>query len=79
MKWALTIIATVLIFDTAYGQTSSSKKSSQEVSFEDLLVEGKYHFSDEAVVTVEDDKILDALLGVRRDFKDKIEQSASRN
>lgn len=49
-----------------------------EVNFEDLLVQGKYHFSDEAVVTVEQDKVLDALLGVRKDFKDRIEQSATR-
>ena len=77
MRWGLMVVATVLMFGTAHAQNIKSKN--QEVSFEDLLVEGKYHFSDEAVVTVEDDKILDALLGVRRDFKDKIEQSASRN
>ena len=77
MRWGLMVVATVLMFGTAHAQNTKSKN--QEVSFEDLLVEGKYHFSDEAVVTVEDDKILDALLGVRRDFKDKIEQSASRN
>lgn len=49
-----------------------------EHSFEDLLVQGKYHFSDEAVTTVEEDKVLDSLLGIRADFKDKIEQSAGR-
>lgn len=48
-------------------------------SFEDLLVQGKYHFSDEAVTTVEEDKVLDSLLGVRSDFKDRIEQSSLRN
>ena len=59
---------------------SAPKKTgkSTEANFEDLLVQGKYHFSDEAVVTVEQDKILDALLGVRTDFKDRIEQSATR-
>ncbi len=49
--------------------------SKMEHSFEDLLVQGKYHFSDEAVTTVEEDKVLDGLLGVRTDFKDRIEQS----
>ena len=76
------IMALILSMGTVgWAQTSgsSSRSNSQQVSFEDLLVQGKYHFSDEAVVTVEDDKILDALLGVRRDFRDKIEQSASRN
>ncbi|MGE3759681.1 MAG: hypothetical protein AB7H97_18080 [Pseudobdellovibrionaceae bacterium] len=47
-------------------------------SFEDLLVQGKYHFSDEAVTTVEEDKVLDSLIGVRTEFKDRLEQSAER-
>lgn len=51
-------------------------KKSTEVSFEDVLVQGKYHFSDEAVTTVEEDKVLDALLGVRTNFKDRIQQSS---
>lgn len=73
------IVALMVVFVgvNAFAQSKGQKK--QEVSFEDLLVEGKYHFADEAVVTVEDDKILDSLLGIRKDFKDKIEQSASRN
>lgn len=51
----------------------------REHSFEDLLVQGKYQFSDEAVTTVEGDKVLDSLLGIRTDFKDRIEKSAGRN
>ncbi len=57
---------------------AAKKSKVTEANFEDLLVQGKYHFSDEAVVTVEQDKVLDALLGVRTDFKDRIEQSATR-
>ncbi|MBX3018696.1 MAG: hypothetical protein KF767_12455 [Bdellovibrionaceae bacterium] len=53
-------------------------KKTTEVSFEDVLVQGKYHFSDEAVTTVEEDKVLDSLLGVRKDFQDRIKQSVSR-
>ena len=53
-------------------------KKTTEVSFEDVLVQGKYHFSDEAVTTVEEDKVLDALLGVRKDFQDRIKKSAER-
>lgn len=52
-------------------------KKNTDMSFEDMLVQGKYHFSDEAVTTVEQDKILDSLLGVRKDFKDRIRKSAS--
>lgn len=47
--------------------------------FEDLLVQGKYHFSDEAVTTVEEDKVLDALIGVRSDFKDRLKKSMVRH
>jgi hypothetical protein len=54
------------------------KKKSTQVSFDDVLVQGKYHFSDEAVTTVEQDKVLDALLGVRTDFKDRIKKSSAR-
>lgn len=56
-----------------------AKKKTTDVSFEDVLVQGKYHFSDEAVTTVEQDKVLDALLGVRTDFKDRLKKSAARH
>ncbi len=59
-------------------ESASSGTEKMEHNFEDLLVQGKYHFSDEAVTTVEEDKVLDSLLGVRTDFKDKIEQSVGR-
>lgn len=57
---------------------AKSTKKTTEVSFEDVLVQGKYHFSDEAVTTVEEDKVLDSLLGVRKDFQDRIKKSVSR-
>lgn len=65
---------------SAQAQNNQVKKTkvSTAVSFEDLLVQGKYHFSDEAITTVEEDKVLDALLGIRKDFKDRIKRSASR-
>lgn len=53
--------------------------SQTEHSFEDLLVQGQYHFSDESVTTVEEDKVLDALIGVRSEFKDRLENSAEKN
>jgi hypothetical protein len=66
--------------DTALApvQVQAKKKKSTDLSFDDVLVQGKYHFSDEAVTTVEDDKILDALLGVRTDFKDRVNKSTAR-
>jgi hypothetical protein len=58
--------------------TSATVKKSTDMSFDELLVQGKYHFTDEAVTTVEQDKVLDGLLEVRKDFKDRIQQSAAR-
>ena len=74
------LAAPVLVVDQAMAEKKVTKKRKKttDVSFEDLLIQGKYHFSDESVVTVEEDKVLDALLGVRKDFKDRIKKSASR-
>ncbi|MBX3022897.1 MAG: hypothetical protein KF799_14580 [Bdellovibrionales bacterium] len=58
---------------------SAAGNTTTEHSFDDMLVQGKYHFSDEAVTTVEEDKVLDALIGVRTEFKDRLEQSAGLN
>lgn len=54
-----------------------ANKKNQDVNFEDLLVSGQYHFSDEAVTTVEEDKVLNSLIGVRTDFKDRMKKSAT--
>ncbi len=54
-----------------------AKQSQTNMNFEDLLVSGHYHFSDEAVTTVEEDKVLNSLIGVRTDFKDRMKQSAT--
>jgi hypothetical protein len=61
-------------------EAANNKKSAVSTShnFEDLLVQGKYHFSDESVTTVEEDKVLDALIGVRSDFKDRLKKSTAR-
>lgn len=57
-------------------EDKNSTKTETSHNFEDLLVQGKYHFTDEAVSTVEEDKVLDSLLGLRSDFKDRMVQSA---
>lgn len=86
----LTLIVGLLVGAQVFAAANSaeSKKkpaapiaggSQTEHNFEDLLVQGKYHFSDESVTTVEEDKVLDALIGVRTDFKDRIENSAEQN
>jgi hypothetical protein len=47
--------------------------------FEDQLVQGKYQYPDEAVTTVEDEKLLKDLLEVRKDFKDRMQQEEFRH
>lgn len=61
----------------AYAAETKTAKKAQDMNFEDLLVSGQYHFSDEAVTTVEEDKVLNSLIGVRQDFKDRLKQSAT--
>ena len=54
---------------------ATEAKVKKDHAFDDLLVQGKYHFADETVTTVEADRMLDALIGVRKDFKDRLEAS----
>ncbi len=56
--------------------TKPTQKLETNANFDDLLIQGKYQFSDEAITTVEEDKVLDSLLGVRKDFRDRLERSA---
>lgn len=83
-KSLLALSAMTLVFAGAVNAApektdTAPKKKTTDVSFEDVLVKGQYHFSDEAVTTVEQDKVLDALLGVRTDFKDRLKKSAARH
>lgn len=55
------------------------KKRGVDLSFEDLLVQGKYHFANESVVTVEQDKAFEGMLKLRKDFDDRIQKSASKH
>jgi hypothetical protein len=79
MKYALIVL--VLLAGVAHAApdkaTSPAAAKNKDMNFEDLLVSGQYHFSDEAVTTVEEDKVLNSLIGVRADFKDRMKQSAT--
>jgi hypothetical protein len=63
---------------TASAAKSGSKKLSTNVNFDDMIVDGKYQYSNEALTTVENEKDLDDLLGVRLHFKDRLEKSIER-
>ena len=67
---------------SAAGATQVAQKKSHlstDVNFEDQLVNGKYAYPDEAIATVEDDKLLNDLLSVRKNFKDRLKQASARN
>lgn len=55
-----------------------SKDLSQDIKFSDQLIQGRYNYSDEALVTVENEKYLDDLLGVRKNFKDRVKLSTKK-
>ena len=56
---------------------SKRKVKTVEVDFDDLLIRGKYHFSDESVLTVEQEKTLNGLLKMRRNYKDRLQKTAA--
>ncbi|WII73615.1 hypothetical protein QJS83_06980 [Bdellovibrio sp. 22V] len=76
MKYILLMILSVVAVSGAHA-APEKKNAQKDMNFEDLLVSGQYHFSDEAVTTVEEDKVLNSLIGVRTDFKDRMKQSAT--
>jgi hypothetical protein len=57
----------------------SQRKLGTKFDFEDMMVRGKYQYPDEAITAVEDEKRLDDLLGVRKHFKDKLENASLRH
>jgi hypothetical protein len=56
----------------------SGSKLGTNFDFDDLIVRGKYQYADEALATVENEKDLDDLLGVRKHFKDRMKQASNR-
>ena len=47
-------------------------------SFDSASVRGKYQMAGQGIAIVEDEKVLDDLLGLRRSFKDREKQENSR-
>lgn len=67
----LFIVLGSLVVHAAPAKSGKAK----EMSFEEILIQGKYQFSDEAVTTVEQDKVLEGLIGLKKDFKERMEES----
>lgn len=72
-----TIFVTQDAFSAAPKSVAAKKKLSTSVDFNDRTVGGKYLYSTEAITTVENDKSLEDLIGVRKNFKDRLERAES--
>lgn len=59
----------------ATSAASSAPKLTTDAEFGDHVVNGQYQVPFEAVSTVENEKSIDALIGVRKNFHDRIEKS----
>jgi hypothetical protein len=78
----MTLIFVTVSASIASTPNTSKKPTSRlstDVNFEDQLVNGKYAYPDEAIATVEDEKLLNDLLAVRKNFKDRLKDSSLRN
>lgn len=60
--------------------TAEAKSSNlgTSFSFDPASVRGKYKIASQGIATVEDEKLIDDLLGVRKSFKDREDQELSR-
>jgi hypothetical protein len=58
---------------------AKQRRLGTDFNFSDAQVRGKYHSAGEGLVTVEDEKSLVDLLGVRRHFKDRLQADTTRN
>ncbi|MCC7405235.1 MAG: hypothetical protein IT288_12625 [Bdellovibrionales bacterium] len=57
-------------------QASAQGSLSTDITFDGSTVHGRYNTADEATATVEDEKMLNRLLGVRLDFKDRLQTNS---
>ena len=51
--------------------------SKTEHNFSDLVINGRYQYPDEALVKVDDDKVLSDLIGYRKNCKDRLNRLQS--
>jgi glucose-6-phosphate 1-dehydrogenase len=86
MKNILMSLLVLTLASTAFGKKQQENikvrkntKFKTELDFNDRAVKGQYQQPTSAAVTVENEKIIDDLLGVRKDFKDKMKESADRH
>ncbi|MCX7675721.1 MAG: hypothetical protein N2Z70_07825 [Bdellovibrionaceae bacterium] len=54
------------------GLLSSQSSLKTSHSFEDYLVQGQFHFADQTVITVEEDKALEGLVQIPKSFNERM-------
>ncbi len=76
---AFLLVLLMLVNTAVYAKATTHKEKkkslSTNVNFDDRLVGGKYQYSTEAITKVENDKALDDLIGVRKNFEDRLNRS----
>ncbi len=72
---AKTKAATSATVDAKTASTDPATKLTTDAQFGDHMVGGQYQVPFETVSTVENEKSIDSLIGVRKHFKDRIERS----
>ena len=77
--WSFSLaVSWVMAKDKASRRTPPPGQESRlrtDVVFEGSTVHGRYNYADEAIATVENEKMLNRLLGVRTDFKDRMKNA----
>ncbi len=76
---ALLLSLTVSAAFAGKDEATPKRRLGTKFNFEDMMVKGKYQYPDEAITSVEDEKALNDLLGVRKHFKDRLQQTATRH
>jgi hypothetical protein len=87
MKSLLVILALITAAQSSFASTAvkatkakqaNDSKIGTDHNFDDKVVSGKFQYPDEATATVDDEKLMDDLIGVRKNFKDRLKESAER-
>ena len=69
----MSCLSPALAATLAVAKTKGPKQEIKtEHNFSDLLINGKYQYPDEALIKVDDDKLLTDLIGYRKNFKDRL-------
>jgi hypothetical protein len=71
------IMVILVIQNSTQAAVLKKQTSKTEHNFSDLVISGKYQYPDEALVKVDDDKVLTDLIGYRKQCKDRLNRLES--